>query len=468
MKYTKEQEAVIEQVLNNPVTPNEYGNITLVPAGAGCGKTFIGGEIISQLNPTKGLYTAFNKAIVEEGAEKFKNYNVECKTFHALAYKYVRPTKGVQELSYGCIKEDISYKDKAKVLEVINSFFVSDSTDMEVYFNVNFEDEYLASLAEDYVSSMVNEVIPMSFNFMLKYLHLMLVEGATCAYDIVILDEINDVTAVQLEIFKYIKSPIKLGLGESHQAIYKFLNLKDGFVELPKAKQLPLTNSFRCSKPIARSIQTFMQTHADINFTFTGTDEPCENGDTLYVTMTNAAIIFLIKDRLSRNKGFTLLRKISEIFAYPMALVTASSGKEVYQHKYKFLEKEYRKYTKNYTRRMSFFSYLLQEVGDDETKSAISLLSSLALNNTNIFELYSEAKLAKADPKVVIATAFTAKGLEFETVHVNGDLNNAVTRIIEGGGVQSEDDLVTMRVYYVATSRAGTNLINATHLGLHQ
>jgi superfamily I DNA/RNA helicase len=468
MKYTTEQEAVIDHVLNNPNTPGEYGNITLVPAGAGCGKTFIGGEIISKLNPYKGLYTAFNKAIVSEGEEKFRNYNVECKTFHALAYKYVRPKKGIQELSYACIKEDIDYKDKAKILEVINFFFVSDSTDMGEYFDEHFDNEYLASLAEDYVNRMLTEEIPMSFNFMLKYLHLMLVEGASCAYDIVILDEINDVTAVQLEIFKYIKSPIKLGLGESHQAIYKFLNLKDGFVELPEAKQLPLTNSFRCSKPIAKGIQTFMQTHADINFTFTGTDEPCDNGDTLYVTMTNAAIIFLIKDFISRNKGFTLLRKISEIFAYPLAIISASSGKEVYQHKYKFLEKEYKKYAKNYTRRMTFFSYLLQEVGDDETRSAISLLSSLASSNTNIFELYKKAKEAKADPKVVIATAFTAKGLEFETVHVNNDLNNAVSKVIEFGGVQTEEDLVTMRVYYVACSRAGTNLYNATHLGLHQ
>ena len=140
----------------------------------------------------------------------------------------------------------------------------------------------------------------------------------------------------------------------------------------------------------------------------------------------------------------------------------------MYQHKYKFLEKEYKKYAKNYTRRMTFFSYLLQEVGDDETRSAISLLSSLASSNTNIFELYKKAKEAKADPKVVIATAFTAKGLEFETVHVNNDLNNAVSKVIEFGGVQTEEDLVTMRVYYVACSRAGTNLYNATHLGLHQ
>ena len=466
MKFTVEQERIIDHVLNNPKVPDEHGNITLVPAGAGCGKTFISGQIVSQLNPTKGLYTAFNKAIIEEGAEKFRNYNMECKTFHALAYRYVQPKGNLRELSYNDITEDVSYKDKATVIEVIGLFFVSDSVDMYDFFDKYFDDndECLYDMAIKYVELMVNKQLPMSFNFLLKYFHLMLVEGIKCEYDIVILDEINDVTAVQLEIFKYIKSPIKLGLGESNQAIYKFLNLKDGFVELPTAIQLPLTNSFRCSHKIADDIQKFMRTHVSLDFTFTGTPEPVKNGDTLYVTMTNAAIIHKIKHCLSVNKGFTLLRKISEIFAYPLAIMSASSGKEVYQYKYKFLEKEYAKYVKNYTRRMSFFAYLLQEVGDQETESAISLLSTLASSNTNIFELYKKAKEAKTDPKLIISTVFTAKGLEMETVHINDDLNNAVTRVIDAGGVQSEEDLVVMRCYYVACSRAGTNLHNAEHL----
>jgi len=465
MEFTTEQHNIIDHVINNPVTPDKYGNITLVPASAGCGKTFIGKEIVSRLNPRKGLYTAFNKAIVLESEEKFSNYDVECKTFHALAYKFVKPKRGMQELSYNDIKEKITYPDKALVLEVINLFFVSSSLDMYDFFEEYFfKRDDLIPIASKYVNLMIDRKIPMSFNFLLKYLHLMLVEGTSCKYDIVILDEINDVTAVQLEIFKLIESPIKIGLGESNQAIYKFLNLKDGFDELHEAVQLPLTNSFRCSIDIAKNIEKFMKTYVKHDFLFTGTSNPVKNGNTLYVTMTNAAIIFLIKEFISINKGFTLLRKISDIFAYPLAIVSASSGKEVYQYKYKFLEKEYKKYKKDQSDKTSFFSYLIEEIGDQETESAISLLSTLAANKTNIFDLYKKAKFVKADSKYTIATVFTSKGLEFETVNINNDMNSAVGRVIENGGVQSEDDLVIMRAYYVATSRAGVNLNNAIFL----
>jgi len=67
MQLTQEQQAVMDH----------KEGILLVPAGAGCGKTFMGLEYVEELNSISGLYTAFNKAIVEESREKFHNTNVE-------------------------------------------------------------------------------------------------------------------------------------------------------------------------------------------------------------------------------------------------------------------------------------------------------------------------------------------------------------------------------------------------------
>jgi len=457
MKYTKQQSELINFALNKT-------GIVLVPAGAGCGKTFIAQQIVNKLQPRDGLYTAFNKAIVEESKEKFYGTNMECKTLHSLAYKYVSPKKnGVRELSYNEIEEDLTYPEKASVIDAINLFFVSSSTDMYDFIENELQSEKLQIIATSYIDKMVTKEIPCSFGFMLKYFHLMLHEGAVCQYDIVILDEINDTTAVALEIFKLIKAPIKIGLGESNQAIYHFLNLKDGFKELTEATKLPLTNSFRCSTKIASDIQKFMRTWADHEFNFTGTDNPVANGNTLYVTRTNAAIILIIKQFISMNKGFTLLRKIKEIFAYPMAIVNAAGGKKVYAHKYKFLEKEYKNYKLKYWQKISFYTYLLETIKDQETESAISLLMNLQNSGTNIFQLYKDAENAEVDPSVTISTVFTAKGLEYENVHINDDMNSAVTKVINNGGVQSEEDLVVIRCYYVATSRCGVNLHNALH-----
>lgn len=457
MPLTKEQNNIVEHIVNND-------GILLVPAGAGCGKSYLSRIIVDILKPVKGLYTAFNKAIVLDGADRFKGTGVECKTTHSLAYKYVQPHK-VGELSYECIVEDIDYPSKAKVLDAINSFYVSDSLDMYDFFDKFLEDseEKLKGLCASYVDKMINKEIPMSFNFMLKLFHSMLADGLECKYDIVILDEINDVTAVNLEIFKLIQAPKKLGLGETNQAIYQFLKLKDGFSELPEAKQLPLTNSFRCSKKIATGIEDLMQSYVDSDFTFTGTNKPVANGKTLYVTNTNAAIIHLIQEFFSLNKRFTLLRKVSEIFAYPMAIITAGAGKKVYQSQYRFLEKEYRNFRKGKFK-MSFMSYLVREVQDDETTSAVALLAELASKKINLFDLYNKAKNMKSDPQYTISTVFTSKGLEFETVYVNDDLNNRITSVIEKGGVETTEDLVAFRCYYVACSRAGKNLINAEHL----
>jgi hypothetical protein len=457
-EHTLEQSTVVDYACTQ-------SGILLVPAGAGCGKTYISTKIIERMDPKKALYTAFNKAIVEESIEKFRGTNVESRTLHALAKKYVNPKGKIEQLSYNCIKEKLTYPEKAEVLKAIDLFFVSDSTDMYEYFSQFFGDDLkLAEICVSYVVKMLEEEIPCTFNFMLKYFHLQLFEGLKCSYDIVILDEINDTTAVALEIFKLIDAPIKIGLGESNQAIYHFLNLKDGFVELSDAKKLPLTNSFRCSKPIADSLQTFMRTWVDHEFTFTGTSEPVQNGKTLHVTMTNSSIIMIINDFIRLNKGFTLLRKISEIFAYPMAIIRAAGGKEVYQYQYKFLEKEYKKYKKTSWQKMTFFTYLLQTVEDQETEAAIGLIMVLKGQNINLFDLYNKAKEAKPDPKNTIATVFTSKGLEFETVYMNSDFNSRIKKVIENGGIQTEEDLVLFRCYYVAASRAGVNLYDAKYL----
>lgn len=470
-KYTSEQCDMLDLIVAED-------GIFLVRAGAGAGKSFMSREVVEELQPNTCLYTAFNKAIVEEGVPRFAGFNVECKTLHALAYRYCKPHAGIKELSYRCIEEDIPYKAKRRIIDAINDFFVSASTDMyEFLGNVFSEEEDTAyrNIAATYIEKMANKEIPPTFNFMLKYFHLCLHEGTVeCNYDLVILDEINDTTAVALEIFKLIKAPKKIGLGESHQAIYDFLNLVDGFELLKdEAEYLQLSQSFRCSTEIAKKISNLMQKEVDKDFKFIGTNEPVKNGKLLYVTRTNAAIIKEIQRCVATKQGFTLLRKISEIFAYPMAIIIAGSGKELYawQTKFKFLEDEYKAFVsggkdKGYFHSTpsanSWLNYLKETIQDQETDSAVALLSSLNRNNVNLFDLYKKAKEAKKDPNYVIATVFTSKGLEFETVWIDDDLNRTIEKIRENGGIKNHDDLVAYRCYYVAASRCGYLLKNAT------
>ena len=462
IKYTPEQADVLDHIIAND-------GILLVEAGAGTGKSFMAKQIANELQPKRGLYTAFNKAIVKEGEPRFKGTNMECKTLHALAYKYVRPNQEIHDITYTCITEKVSYSVKYDVIQGINQFYVSASTDMYEYFDEYYVDHdkksQMVDLSTKYIEKMLAKEINPTFNFLLKYFHLMLAEESVdCSYDLVILDEINDTTAVALEIFKLIESPKKLGLGETNQAIYEFLNLVNGFEELDDAPTLKLTNSFRCSETIAEKIQTFMRMDVSEDFTFVGTDEPVENGMRLYCTATNAAIIHEIINCQNKGKGFTLLRKLSEIFAYPMAIVTSGQGKAPYQKKYKFLEEEFENYERNRTKGQSWLQWLVDQVDDPETISAVNLLATLKRQNKNLFEIYKTAQNAPADVKYTIATVFTSKGLEFETVDICDDLNRRIQEIRDNGGIQCHADLVNYRCYYVACSRAGRYLHNATVL----
>ena len=461
IKYTPEQHEILDYMPTND-------GILLVSAGAGTGKSFMARQVSDLLQPETGLYTAFNKAIVEEGDSRFRGLNIECKTLHSLAYRYAKPKGKIQTLSYSCIEEKLPYAEKFKVITAINLFFVSASVDMFEFMEEHFtlkRDKKLRAISIKYIDMMIERTLSPTFNFLLKYFHLLLVAGTVeCKYDLVILDEINDTTAVALEIFKLIDSPKKLGLGETNQAIYDFLNLVDGFELLKDAPVLNLTQSFRCSVKIAKDIQTFMRKDVNEDFTFVGTDEPVANGKMLYCTLTNAKIIKEISDRLGTGKGFQLLRNLSEIFAYPMAISTAGRGKKVYQRQYRFLEDEYKNYEETREKGDSYLQHLLKNVDDQETKSAVNLLLSLNRKGVNLFELYASAKEAEVDLDYTIATVYTSKGLEFETVEIADDLNNRIKVIRENGGIQTHEDLVAYRCYYVACSRCGTNLLNATVL----
>ena len=469
-KYTPEQGDLLDAVAAMPTVfiPGTYDNIRLVAAGAGTGKSFMSRKIVDQEQPKTALYMAFNKAIVEEGVQRFKGTNVICKTFHALAYQYAYSGKGIEDLTYTCLKENLSYTHKADIISAIDDFFVSSSTDMDAYMAFRFDDsdkgKLFADLACKYIQMMVDKKLPPTFNFLLKYFHLQLVEGTIeCKYDMVILDEINDTTAVALEIFKLINAPKKIGLGETHQAIYQFLNLVNGFEELEDVPVMPLSQSFRCSEKIARDIERFMRKEAVEDFKFVGTDEPVQNGKTLYCTMTNASIIKAINDRAAIGKGFKLLRKPADIFACPLALMAANTGKMPYQKKYKFLADEYKYYQEGRDNK-GYFNYLLEHVEDTEIQNAVRLLMNFKRQSINLYDVYTTAKTCRVDNSYTIATVFTSKGLEFESVYLADDLNRLIQNIRDEGGVKTEEDLVAYRCYYVAASRAGLNLYNAAML----
>jgi superfamily I DNA/RNA helicase len=195
------------------------------------------------------------------------------------------------------------------------------------------------------------------------------------------------------------------------------------------------------------------------DFRFKGTEKPVTNGKTLYCTLTNAMIVDGIYQRLEQGKGFKLLRKPADIFAAPLAVLSASQGKKPYQKQYEYLMDLFEEY-KDQSEHKSYYKFLSAELDDTEINNAVRLLMKLASSGVNLYSLFKEAKEAPVDDTYVISTVFTAKGLEFQTVYIADDLNSNFTSACDGE-LDEEKILTAKRCYYVACSRSGTTLRNS-------
>lgn len=475
---TGEQQAVVDRVCDNI----EDNKIIAVNAVAGSGKTSTGDAVIRAFQPKNGFYTAFNKAIVQDSAKRFGNL-LQCKTIHALAYKYVKPKGSIEDLSYLTIKEDIGYEDKAIIIDTIDEFFRSSSTDIEEFAKTKTHNEELQKLIMDYANMMICGDIPPTFNYMLKMLHLMLLDGEIdIDFDLLILDECQDTTAVALEIFKLIHAKKKVIFGDKFQNIYSFMNTVNAFEELDNLELLRLTKSFRCNPYIANIVEDYSKTTLDRNFIYTGNENLENNSKSIaYITRTNSALIERMDKLLERGESFTLTRNVNEIFALPIALLNASNGKPVFDKKYKFLQTEYNKYQDVKSKYNSFFEYLNLVVADPLIDSTCKVLMNFATKRINIYDLKNRVKELKVNPNIILTTAHAFKGLEADYVYIEDDLNASVNRAItkmhdyafvygnttslkEQRSYISRSDKEDLNTYYVALSRARSGIANVGYM----
>lgn len=448
---TKEQKTIIETLETEP--------IVLVDAKAGTGKTSTSLAVVHHFTPKKGFYTAYNKSIVVEAQEKFPS-SMECKTIHAFALSHIKPKNKIEDFTYLCIKEKLSYPSKMNIMNAMDSFFLSSSTDMDEYLSV-LEDEKLETIAKKYINKMVEDEIPPTFNFLLKYLHLMLAEDIiTIEYDLAILDECQDTTEVAFQIFNLIKCDRKLIVGDPFQNIYGYMNTVNAFNLIKDVPRLGLTRTFRCSKDIARRVQTFGKTHLNKDFKYIGTDSPHKEESIAYIGRTNGAILLRLEELIAEGKSFSLTRPVKDIFALPMALLNVAMGKDpkYVPKKYKYLIKEYSRYTVSGMK--GFYSYLMKYVEDEELHGAIRFMNTLREKDINIFELKKQAEQAVSDPNVWVVTSHSFKGREVDTVVIDDSMNRAVLKIIEKGGPESPADQEELNLGYVSITRAKHKLIN--------
>lgn len=471
---TKEQQQVVDSVMNYD------GKIIGVNSVAGSGKTATADAIIKAYKPKNGFYTAFNKAIVTDSNKRF-GHLIDARTVHSLAYKYIQPKSSPEDLNYSTIKESLSYEEKALIIEILDDFFRSTSTDIDEYSASRTDNELIQTYVADYANRMLEGKIPITYNYMLKCLHLMLYhKQIEIDFDLVILDECQDTTAVTLEIFKLINADVKIMLGDTFQNIYSFMDTVNAFEELKDINLLKLTKSFRCNENIASMVETYGRKYLAFDFKFSGDEKVTKKNkmQLAYITRTNSALIERMHKLITEERQtFTLTRYISEIFALPIALLNASQGRPVFDKKYKFLEKEYHNYEQVKTSYRSYYDYITATIEDSHIENTIKTLMNFNQKGINLFKLKENvANFKNPNPNIVLTTAHAFKGLEADYVYIEDDLNNSVNRVIqkmrdivpyitEGSPKDylTKDQKEDLNTYYVALSRARVHLSNVDY-----
>jgi superfamily I DNA/RNA helicase len=292
--------------------------------------------------------------------------------------------------------------------------------------------------------------------------------------DLLMLDEAGDINEVTLSIFQLLPAKLKILVGDNHQNIYSFNGTINGFEALKGiGEYYELTKSFRVSSFIAKGVEAFCKKYIDSNVKFDGVDYrhiDMEIHSHAYISRTNAGMIARMIYLDERHMQYNLVRPAKNIFELILILLHLKPNGEIFNVKYKFLQTEANEwYNDDSLKRLypNVFSYIMDKNdGDVEIASAMSLLSRFGKDT--IMHTYNSAVQHEKHPKrhtITLTTAHSSKGLEFDEVTVDDDMNAALQKILNDKYVQeqglTEKHIEEFRLYYVCTTRCKYKLNNA-------
>jgi superfamily I DNA/RNA helicase len=480
MALTTEQQQVITEITKEDV------KLVKVEACAGSGKTHTLVEVANVLNPSSGIYLAYNKAIAEEAGKKFTGTAVKCSTLHSLAYRAIVRQWGLQVGWFNprdVVADDLDYKGKKQVVSVLDKFLNSNSVDAKGYCETNKISEATKYYVMEHLDMMANGVIASPHSFYLKMYHILLVtEGIPAPEtDLLLLDEAGDVNAVTLDIFTHIKAKKKVMVGDASQNIYQFNHTINGFQVLKdEGVTVKLTRSFRVSDVIASRIEKFMQTNIDTSFDFKGRSYPVDHVPVTkgYISRNNTGLVEEMLRLQEDNICFHTTRKAELIIELPLVLANLGNGKKIENSKFKHIEalrasweKQSKDpvFTTQYSTPLKYAKSKLQE--DDEFNYGVDLLTKYTPRKINSLIKYA-AECAKKPSTLILSTGHSSKGLEFDAVEIAPDFNVALTKAKKNLKEATKTNNIKaieaasseFLLYYVACSRAMVELINAKHL----
>lgn len=461
MIKTQEQLDIINHV--------KTGKDLIIQAYAGAAKTTTLRFIAEELSDKNILYIAFNKAIVEEATKKMPD-NVTVKTIHAVAYANCE-RELLQRLQY-TKKIDIPainnicklnsmtlYNIYTKQNETFNSFRVAswvskvvtsymhssrrDITPEDVFLGSEYKhlqltekDKLILAQAakkiwiyyqQDYTYHITHDV----------YLKLFGMSGINLNYDVILIDECQDVSGIMLSFLNSQINSQKIYVGDKFQKIYSFTGSIDITLQLPHVERFFLTKTFRFGDDISKYANQWINQLVPNSPKLIGTESIFSDIDTkVILCRSNASVIEQYLKIVNEYNGVkcNVSCDISSITNFLTALKELDETKST---KYPILS-----YFDSVTK---FFTWAENNDFMLETELLQNIKLAKKFSYKKILPILNSYK-GHRNPDIEISTVHKAKGLEWDEVTLSDDFRFG-----------SDEEL---RIFYVAITRAKHSLVN--------
>lgn len=470
MKLTTQQIECVEAF--------QTGQHLIIEAGAGTGKTSTLQAIAESSPHLRGLYIAFNKAIVVEASEKMPS-NVTCATVHSLAYrsvgaKYrhrfqtkmswvqlaralkVEPLR-VQVGNLGERYLSASFL-AAKASQTITRFCQSDRTvitklDLPYIEGIDLptgdghrtynNQAIVFAHIRQAVNTLWDDIQQVNGKFPFKHEHYLKIwelSDPALNADFILLDEAQDLSPIMRSVVTRQTGTQLVFVGDSNQQIYSFTGAVNAMKDLEGATR-HLSVSFRFGPAIA-AVANNVLAHLSSDLTITGAGAdgvvgPINSPDVV-LCRTNSGVVGEAFAALSGGLTPHVIGGVSELVRF------CEAARE--------LQNEGRT---NHADLQVFDSWdaVLAHCADDDSDFGgfVKLIEKFGVE-----VLVARLNLCASNPAqadITISTAHKTKGMEWPTVRLAADFPRKLKN-----GVPYTPDPEELRLLYVAVTRAKIGL----------
>lgn len=453
--WSSEQEAIFrwfsetgDQLPDDPLSAIGGGNL-IVDAVAGSGKTSTLLEGVRRAPEQNPLVCAFNKRIADELNGRLQHTLATAKTLHSLGYGLIRRQwKGMPVAQDNERADQLTGKvcppgTPSPIMRLVSKLHTKAremtpldwDTDALTALALQFDCEpdegwreynlgWVVERAAEALAYAATEAPTRTVGIdYADMVYLPLVWGLTSPeYDLVVVDEAQDMTLAQLELAERVCSGRICVVGDRHQAIYGFRGADIGSLDRLKTKlgatELPLSTTYRCATRIVERAQRLVSHIQARPGAPEGTVSPADydemlreaQGGDFILSRLNAPLVSATLALLRAGKRARMAGR--DIGAGITALVKRLKPQSIRDFLQR-LDQWERKTTQKYAERG-----LLNLV--DQTHDQAQMLrafaedtESLSVMLDKIYWLFTDT--AEAD-QIVLSSVHKAKGLERERV----------------------------------------------------